>query len=681
MTSATPPVNSMDSADPAVPAPSGLDLSSVDTGIRVQDDLFGHVNGGWLARHEIPADRSTDGAFHALRDLSEERVREIVEEAADALDPAAPVTTDAQRIGAIYRLFMDTEAIEAAGLGGLTALLDSIGGAADLPAIVRTMAAPDAGTSALLAYVWTDDHDPSRYQVRLHQGGLGLPDESYYREEHYAEIREAYRGHLANLARLAELPGRPGLVEGDAEALADAVWGLETRLAACHVDVVRLRDREKSANPMDAAARTELAPAFPWDAYLEGTGAPASAVEVVNVGQPEYVAAAAELLAGEDLAVLRSWLALHAVSSYAPYLPAALVDEDFTFSGTVLSGAQELRERWKRGVGLVEGAVGFAVGREYVERHFPPAHKERMEQLVEALLDAYRRSISTLDWMTPATRERALEKLSAFTTKIGYPEVWRDYSGLEIVPGDLVGTVRAVRRFDAEFDFAKLSGPVDPTEWHMTPQTVNAYYNPGANEIVFPAAILQPPFFDAEADDAVNFGGIGAVIGHEVGHGFDDQGSKYDGTGALVSWWTEEDREAFEARAARLIAQYDGLSPRDLDDSRTVNGGLTIGENIGDLGGLTIAVAAYLATRPEEEAAAELDGFTGLQRLFLSWATVWRGKSREQEAIRRLAIDPHAPMEFRCNTVASHLDAFHEAFGTVAGDGMYLAPEDRVRIW
>jgi putative endopeptidase len=666
--------------------PSGLSLDQVDETVRIQDDLFGHVNGRWLREHPMPADRSSDGAFHALRDLSEERVREIVEEAAadaEAHDPAAEQvpTTDHARVGALYRMFMDTAAIEQAGMAVLEDLLTTVTAADDLEAVVRTMAAPDSGASALLAYVWTDDKDSTNYQVKIHQGGLGLPDESYYREEHHAETRAAYVGHLANLARLAALPGRDGLVAGGAEDLARAVMDFETRLAGCHVDVVRLRDREKSYNPMDAAQRRELAPAFPWDAFVEGTGAPAAAFGTVSLGQPEFVSAAADLLAGTDLAVLRTWLALHAVSSYAPYGPAVLVEEDFAFSGKVLSGAEELRERWKRGVAFVEGAVGFAVGREYVARHFPASHKERMTTLVDALMDAYRDSIEDLPWMTPATRQKALAKLEKFTPKIGYPEQWRDYDGLEIVPGDLVATARASRRFEAAFEYAKVGGPIDETEWHMTPQTVNAYYNPGANEIVFPAAILQPPFFDAEADDAVNFGGIGAVIGHEVGHGFDDQGSKYDGDGNLISWWTPEDREAFDGRAAQLITQYSGLSPRDLDDSHRVNGALTIGENIGDLGGLSISVKAYLASHDTAEVEAEIDGFTGLQRVFWSWATVWRGKNRTQEAIRRLAVDPHAPMEFRCNTVVGHLDEFHTAFDVREGDGMHRAPEERVAIW
>jgi len=666
--------------------PSGLSLDQVDESVRIQDDLFGHVNGTWLREHEMPADRSSDGAFHALRDLSEERVREIVEEAAadeEQRDPEGTLvpSTDHARVGALYRMFMDTAAIERAGFTVLEDLLSAATAPTDLAGIVRTMAAPDSGTSALLAYVWTDDKDSTNYQVKIHQGGLGLPDESYYREDQHAEIRTAYQAHLAALATLASLPGRDGIVPGGAEDIAAAVMDFETRLATCHVDVVRLRDREKSYNPLDADGRSDLAPAFPWTAYFEGTGAPAAAVDVVSIGQPEYVTAAAELLAGEDLSVLRTWLAVHAVSAYAAYGPAALVEEDFAFSGRMLSGAEELRERWKRAVAFVEGVVGFAVGREYVSRHFPASHKQRMTELVDALMDAYRSSIEELPWMTPATRQKALAKLAKFTPKIGYPEQWREYDGLEIVPGDLVATARASRRFDAAFEYAKVGGPIDETEWHMTPQTVNAYYNPGANEIVFPAAILQPPFFDAEADDAVNFGGIGAVIGHEVGHGFDDQGSKYDGDGNLISWWTPEDREAFDDRAAQLITQYSGLSPRELDDSHRVNGALTIGENIGDLGGLSIAVKAYLASRDAAEVEAEIDGFTGLQRVFWSWATVWRGKNRTQEAIRRLAVDPHAPMEFRCNTVVGHLDEFHTAFDVREGDGLYRAPEERVSIW
>lgn len=671
--SATEPTTRPDSAGTLA---AGLDRSAVDPSVRLQDDLFGHVNGLWLRDHVIPGDRSSDGEFRRLRDLSESQVREIIEDA--AADDAAEGAT--ARIGALYRQFMDEEAIEARGTAPLEPLLAAIGDTPDLAALTRLTASPDAGTSLIHAYVWTDDRDSTRFQVKLHQGGLGLPDESYYRDERYAEVREAYVHHLAQLARLAGLEGRPGLLEGDADEMARAVLELETAIAHAHVDVVRVRDSEKSDNPMDRAALAATSPGFDWDSYVEGTGADAVAFDVVNVGQPEFLSAAAPVWAGTPLPVLRTWLALHTVSAYAPYLPADLVAEEFDFSGRVLSGAEELRERWKRGVAFVEGAVGFDVGRQYVDRHFPPTHKERMDALVTALLDAYRASIQDLDWMTPETRERALDKLERFTPKVGYPERWRSYEGLTVDPEDLVATVRASRRFDAAYEYAKVAGPVDPYEWHMTPQTVNAYYNPGANEIVFPAAILQAPFFDADAEDAVNFGGIGAVIGHEIGHGFDDQGSKYDGEGNLRSWWTEADREEFERRTAALIAQFSELSPRELDDSHTVSGALTIGENIGDLGGLSIAVKAYLRTAGDS-AAVELDGLTGLQRLFWSWATVWRGKNRPQESVRRLATDPHSPAEFRCNVPVGHIDAFYDAFGVIEGDALYLAPADRVRIW
>jgi putative endopeptidase len=668
----------------ATPSPttarSGLDLSAVDPAIRIQDDLFGHVNGAWLDTFEIPADRSSDGEFRRLLDLSEQQVRQIIEEqAADGAERSAAPDTDAGRIGTLYRLFMDEDTIEQAGTAPLEPLLEEIAQAETAADLIGLQGSPTAGASVLPLYVWTDDDDSSRYQVKVHQGGLGLPDESYYREDAYAEVRNAYVDHLARLAELTSLPGRPGLIEGDAAALATAVMDFETRLATIHVDVVRLRDSEKSNNPKDAAGLRELAPELDWDRLFAGTGAAADCFTVVCVGQPEYVRALGPLLAAEDPALLRTWLSLHTVSAYAPYLSTDLVEADFDFTGRVLSGTEQLRERWKRGVSLVEGALGFAVGKEYAARHFPATHKQRMQQLVQALIEAYRSSISELDWMTPATREKALTKLEQFTPKIGYPDVWRTYEGMELDPTDLVASVRAARAHDAAHDFGKLTGPVDPDEWHMTPQTVNAYYNPGANEIVFPAAILQPPFFDAEAEDAVNFGGIGAVIGHEIGHGFDDQGSKYDGAGNLRSWWTDEDRDAFEQRTGTLIAQYDALRPRRLEAPHHVNGALTIGENIGDLGGLSIALKAYLAQVDGE--GPELDGFTALQRIFLSWATVWRAKNRDQEAVRRLAIDPHAPNEFRCNQVPRHLDAFYEAFGVTEADGMYLAPQDRVSIW
>jgi putative endopeptidase len=420
-------------------------------------------------------------------------------------------------------------------------------------------------------------------------------------------------------------------------------------------------------------------PEFDWESWLTAYGAPDGAFDEIVVRQPSFVAAAAKLWAERPLSQWQEWLAIHTASACADYLTEAIVEEDFDFHGRTLSGTPQLRERWKRGVGVVQGALGESVGKLYVERHFPAAAKERMVELVANLVEAYRQSISTLDWMSPATRERALTKLGKFGSKIGYPEKWKDYSALEIRADDLLGNALRSGAWYTDFQLAKIGNPVDRDEWLMTPQTVNAYYHPRMNEIVFPAAILQPPFFDAEADDAANYGGIGAVIGHEIGHGFDDQGSKYDGDGTMTDWWEPGDRAEFERRAKALIDQYSALSPAGLPDHK-VNGALTVGENIGDLGGLTIAIKAHqIATAGTD--APVIDGFTGLQRVLIGWAQVWRIVTREAEAVRRLAVDPHSPPDQRCNAVVSNLDAFHDAFGVQEGDALYRAPADRVRIW
>ncbi|HEY4418044.1 MAG TPA: M13-type metalloendopeptidase, partial [Pseudonocardia sp.] len=416
-----------------------------------------------------------------------------------------------------------------------------------------------------------------------------------------------------------------------------------------------------------------------WDPWLAALGAPAGAFDEVVVRQPSFLEAAAELWAQRPIEQWQAWLAVRTASAGADHLNEAVVEEDFGFYGRTLSGTPQLRERWKRGVGLVEGALGEAVGRLYVERHFPASAKERMVTLVANLVEAYRQSISQLDWMSPETRQRALEKLERFTPKIGYPDEWKDYSALEIVADDLLGNVRRAGAWRTDDELAKIGKPVDRNEWFMTPQTVNAYYNPRMNEIVFPAAILQPPFFDPDADDAANYGGIGAVIGHEIGHGFDDQGSKYDGDGNMTDWWERTDRTEFERRADALIKQYGDLSPAGLPGHK-VNGALTVGENIGDLGGLTIAIKAYkIATDGSEPPV--LDGLTGLQRVLIGWAQVWRAVTRDAEAIRRLAIDPHSPPNLRCNAVVTNLDAFHEAFDVQESDALYTPPGQRVRIW
>ncbi len=646
---------------------SGLDLRWVDRGVRPQDDLFGFVNGTWLRGHEIPADRAQDGAFRDLRDRAEADVRAIVEEA------AAQPGESARRIADLYASFMDVERIEALGVAPLRPLLAEVEGAADRAELAAVLGRRQRqGRAGLFGtYVSTDAKDSSRYLVHLSQAGLGLPDESYYRDDAYAAIRAAYVEHLARLAGLVGLP--------DPQALAEQVMELETALAAASWDRVTNRDAQKTYTLMTFPALQANAPGFDWDPWLAALGAPEGSFAEVVVRQPTFVTAAAALWVERPLAQWKAWLAIRTTSACADYLHEAVVEEDFAFYGRTLSGTPELRERWKRGVALVEGALGEAVGQLYVERHFPPAAKERMETLVANLVEAYRQSIATLDWMGPATRERALAKLERFTPKIGYPEKWKDYSALEVRADDLLGNVLRAGEWATDVELAKIGEPIDRDEWLMTPQTVNAYYHPRMNEIVFPAAILQPPFFDAEADDAANYGGIGAVIGHEIGHGFDDQGSRYDGEGNLTDWWEAADRAEFERRAEALVSQYDALCPAGLPEHH-VNGALTVGENIGDLGGLTIALRAYrIATEGTEPPV--LDGFTGVQRVLLGWAQVWRAVTRDEEAVRRLAVDPHSPPDLRCNAVVTNLDAFHEAFEVQETDALFTPPGRRVRIW
>ncbi|MGV0656334.1 M13 family metallopeptidase [Mycolicibacterium thermoresistibile] len=651
---------------------SGVDLSFVDPAVRPQDDLFGHVNGRWLAEHEIPADRAADGAFRELYDRAEQQIRDLIEEAAQA---GAPAGTDQQRIGDLYASFMDEQTVNRLGVRPLLDELATIDAAADrtelaavLGALQRTGVGGGAG-----AYVNTDAKNSSRYLLYLNQSGLGLPDESYYRDEAHAEVLAAYPAHIARMFALVHR-------DGDHRDTAERILALETKLAAAHWDVVKRRDAELSYNLRTFTDLADEAPGFDWTGWITALGTtPEQAAELV-ARQPDYLTAFAELWSSADLEDWKAWLRWRVIHARAFLLTDELVAEDFEFYGRTLSGTQEIRERWKRGVSVVENLMGFALGKLYVERHFPPEAKSRMDELVANLREAYRVSISQLDWMTPQTREKALAKLDKFTPKIGYPAKWRDYSALEIRRDDLYGNYRRGYAVEFDRDIAKLGGPVDRDEWFMTPQTVNAYYNPGMNEIVFPAAILQPPFFDAEADDAANYGGIGAVIGHEIGHGFDDQGSKYDGDGNLVDWWTDEDRTEFEARAKALIEQYDAYSPRELSGEHRVNGAFTVGENIGDLGGLSIALLAYRLSLGGREAPV-IDGLTGEQRVFFGWAQVWRTKYRPEEAIRRLAVDPHSPPEFRCNGVVRNIDAFYDAFEVTESDELYLEPERRVHIW
>lgn len=655
---------------------SGLDLSHVDGTVRPQDDLFGHVNGTWLDGYRMPPDRATDGAFRALFDRAEIQVRELLTEAAEAA-PSLPADSDERRIGDLYAGFLNEQAIADRGMEPLHRELAPIADAGDRETLARTVGALQrSGVGGGVGlYVDTDSKDSTRYLLHLSQSGLGLPDESYYRDEQHAEILAAYPGHIAAMFALVH-----GGAPGEYADTAARIVALETRLAAAHWDVVRRRDAELGYNLRTFAGLPDEAPGFDWAGWVAALGVPGDAVDELVVRQPDYLTAFAALWADADLADWKSWLSWRVIHARAGILTAELVAEDFEFYGRRLSGTEEIRERWKRGVSLVESLMGDAVGRLYVARHFPPDAKARIDELVANLREAYRVSITDLEWMTPQTRQRALAKLDKFTAKVGYPATWRDYSGLVTDPTDLYGNYLRGYAVNYDRELAKLGSPVDRDEWFMTPQTVNAYYNPGMNEIVFPAAILQPPFFDPDADDAANYGGIGAVIGHEIGHGFDDQGAKYDGDGNLVDWWTDADRTEFGTRTGALIAQYDKYVPRELDGDRHVNGAFTVGENIGDLGGLSIALLAYQLSLGGAEAPV-IDGLTGVQRVFFGWAQVWRTKSRDAEAIRRLAVDPHSPPEFRCNGVIRNMDAFYDAFGVTPDDALYLEPGARVRIW
>ncbi|MDO5626843.1 MAG: M13-type metalloendopeptidase [Mobilicoccus sp.] len=654
---------------------SGIDQSAMDRDVRPQDDLFGHVNGAWIARTEIPGDRGRYGEFDILADQARENVRVLLEEAGRSagVPSADEEGTVRMQVGGLYASFLDEERVESRGLEPVADDIAAVRAASsveELWAVLGRLQRQGVG-DAVAVYVDTDKRDSSSYIVYLQQSGLGLPDESYYRDERYAEVREAYRAHLGRLAELL----------GDLSFDAEAAWRVEERLAGGHWDRVRSRDAVATHTKVTLDELDELAPNVPWRTWLEAHGAPLEKIDEVVARQSSYLEALSSAVADLPLADWQSWVIRRIVGSFAPYLTSAIVEENFDFYGRTLTGTPEQRERWKRGVDLVNTLIGEGVGRLYVERHFPPEAKERMVTLVDNLIEAYRIDIADLEWMSEETKARALEKLSMFTPKIGYPERWRDYSDLVIDVVDLLGNVRRAHEFETDRDWAKLGTPVDRGEWYMPPQTVNAYYNPTMNEIVFPAAILQPPFFDLHADDAVNYGAIGSVIGHEIGHGFDDQGSKYDGHGNLSDWWTHADREAFDALAQALIEQYDVLEPRDLP-GETVNGALTVGENIGDLGGVTIAHLAYRLSLGEGGLASApvIDDMAGDQRLFAGWAQVWRLKARPEEAKRLLAIDPHSPGEFRAN-IPRNLTEFHDAFDVKEGDGMWLDPADRVRIW
>ena len=626
------------------------------------------MNGTWLERTAIPEDKARYGTFNILADDAELAIREILEES-----QTAPEGSEARKIGDLFSSFLDEERVNARGAGPLLERLeqvDAVQSINELLALIGRLQRRGVG-GFYAVFVDSDPGDPERYVTLLEQGGLSLPDESYYREEHFAPIREAFVVHVARMLELAGL--------SDAATRAQRIFALETKIAGGHWNNVDSRDSEKTYNLKMWAAASELFGDVPLEVWHNGLEAPVGAFDEVVLRQPSFTSALGELFIESNLDAWKDWLSWQIVAGDAPYLSQKFVDEHFDFYGRTLTGAESIRPRWKRAVALVEGAMGEAIGKIYVERHYPPEVKARMDVLVANLVEAYRQSITDLEWMGEATRRRALEKLDMFTPKIGYPVRWRDYSTLRVEANDLLANVRAASEFEFIRNLTKIGQPVDRDEWFMTPQMVNAYYNPGFNEVVFPASILQPPFFDAQRDEAANYGGIGAVIGHEIGHGFDDQGSKFDGSGRLADWWEPSDRAAFEVRTKALIEQYNALSP-SLTPGLFVNGALTVGENIGDLGGLAIAWQAYQISLGGDESPV-IDGLGGAQRFFFAWVQTWRQKSKKEEVERLLALDPHSPNEFRGNQIVRNIDEFYDAFAVTEGDAMWLAPAARVTIW
>ena len=648
--------------------PSGLLLANFDRSVRPQDDLYRHVNGAWLARTEIPADKSSYGSFIRLQDEVETNLKAIVEEASAA---GAAKGTEQQLVGDFYASFMDEARAEQRGLEPLAPEFARIAAIGDRAGLLDYLAhAQLLGIDNPIAMaIYPDARRPDAYTVWVDQAGLAMPDRDYYLKDdaRFAEMRARYLAYVADVLAMA---GRK-----DAGAAARRVMDFEMRLARASWAPVDLRDVDKVYNPFDVAGATRATPGIDWAGYLGRLGIRGH--DQLIVGQPSFFVDVGKAFADVPIATWQDYLRVRVIDAYAPYLNDAVVQKHFDFYGRTLSGTPEIKPRWKRGLAETERAVGDLLGRAYVARHFPPQAKRRMDELVANLLKAFGASIDELDWMGPQTRREAHAKLAGFTVKIGYPEKWKEYQGLEVSRGDLVGNVLRAREVNMKRELAKLGRPVDRTEWFRTPQTVNAYYNPLGNEIVFPAAILQPPFFDMNADDAVNYGGIGAVIGHEISHGFDDQGRKFDGKGVLRDWWTEEDNTRFQARAGQLVAQYSAFSPLA---GMSVNGQLTLGENIGDLSGLSVAYKAYRLAL-DGRAAPELDGYTGDQRFFIGWAQVWARKYRDDELRKRLLTDPHSPAEYRCNGTVRNMPPFVQAFDVKDGDGLRLPPEQLVRIW
>lgn len=648
---------------------SGIEMANLDTSVRPQDNFYKHINGGWLKNNEIPGDKTAIGSFYDLRDKSDDDVKAIIEELA-ARDNLL-MGSDEQKVADIFRSYLDREQRDALGLAPIASLLDSVNKIDNKDQLASFFGKYQAAgiNNPLGFYVSIDAKNSSSYATHIWQGGLGLPDRDYYfnDEQRFVDLRAGYLAHIEKMYQLAGLK--------QAKNAAASIMAIETKLADFHWTRVQTRDSEKRYNKFAVAKLPELTASFNWTAYLSAQGV-ANQTDII-INQPDFIKGFGEVFAQTSLDDWKQYLTFHTLNNFASYLTTDLDNENFDFFSKQLNGRKEQRADWKRGVAVVNDNVGEVIGKVYVARHFTPQAKSRMSTLVENLRLAYGESIDELTWMSKTTQQAAHVKLAGFTPKIGYPDKWEDYSALSISKDDLVGNIIRSRTIDNQKSLEKLGGPIHTWEWHMTPQTVNAYYNPTVNEIVFPAAILQPPFFNMAADDAVNYGGIGAVIGHEMGHGFDDQGSRYDAQGNLKNWWTEQDLKEFKQRAANLIEQY---SAYQVYDDLSVNGELTLGENIGDLSGITIAYKAY-KTSLKGKPAPVIDGLSGDQRFFIGFTQIWRSKIVEKSMRNRVATDPHSPAEYRTLGSLSNMDEFYQAFDVKEGDAMYIAPEKRVKIW
>ena len=644
----------------------GVELGSRDLSVKPGDDFYRYADGHWLDTRDIPPDRSRWGAFDELQERSLQQLRGILE----ALPEDATPGSNIRKLRDFYRAYLDTDAVERAGLTPARAGLEAIAAARTHEDIGRLMERAELRLTAPVEFrTAPDEKDPDRYMVTITQSGLGLPDRDYYLKDEpvYRELRARYAAHIERLLKLA--------AEDDAAQAARSIVELETRIATAHWPRAKRRERDLTYNPHTREELTTFAPGFPWPALLAGAELEAQPRFIVR--ESDAVQALGVMFREVPVERWRTYLAYHYLEGNADVLPKAFDDEVFDFYGRTLHGQQQQRARWKRAVRAVDQGLGEAAGELYVQRYFPPASKQKMLELVENLRAAYRRRIEHLPWMSAATRKVALVKLAAFHPKIGYPDKWRDYSALEVRPGDAFGNAARAEAFDWQRQLKRLGGPTDRGEWGMTPQTINAYYNPTFNEVVFPAAILQPPFFDPDADAAVNYGGVGGVIGHEMGHGFDDQGAKSDARGVLREWWQRQDEQAFHQRVDRLAAQYDGYEALP---GLHLNGRLTLGENIGDLGGVSVANEAYHLSLHGAPAPV-LDGLTGEQRFFLSWAQVWREKQRDEDLRSQVTSNPHSPAKYRVNGVVRNIDAWYAAFNARPGDKLYLPPQERVRIW